>query len=179
MKFPRARFFAVLIGVLLVLPRAAWADSLSIAVTVTCDTTQNRALVRFGYGDAGETPYFATLNDPVYGNLSKRAVTLPGGPEQNEARCKMPDGREVRVIKKDRPPRFSVYVGKSQVIAKDRLFNNVGQGSASDTDLPFGVTVGPEGIRKCYFDLGEDDDVYNLIRQSPSLPSINCDRSDQ
>jgi len=166
----------LLAGIAFMTPHAARADYLSIAVTVTCDQTHNRALVRFGYGDAG-TPYFATFADPAYGPLSKQPTQVKNN-EQDEAKCKLSDGRIVYVKKTSKPSRFNVYVGGKKVVRDHVLFSNVGNGSGLDpVTLPFSVEIGPEGVRVCYFLLREDDWVYQLIDES--APPVDCNEPDE
>lgn len=168
----------------------AYADYLSIAVTVACDKESNMALVRFGYGDDADTPKFAQLADSHYLTLSKAPADLRGGPEQNEASCKMPDGREIKVRKGYAPVvkdgessnlpfhRYSVWVGGIRIIHAEYLSDDYYH-FPSNAPFPFGVTIGAEGFRKCRFQLPEDADAYALTNdeQIKAPIPIACDSS--
>jgi hypothetical protein len=174
----------IVAGLLSVLPNSANADYLSVAVTVTCDHLSNRALVRFGYGDDADNPKFASIADENYRALSIAPPELPGGFEQDEATCVLPDGREVRARKGYGPvfqngtwlnlpfSRFSVWVGKVPIIHAEGLNNN-------DQGFPFGISVGPEGFRMCRYRLADDESVYDLTNDAEHAQPvpIECDGS--
>jgi hypothetical protein len=179
----KLRVFLLLTSFLIVgsflLSKSAQADDLFFYVGVTCDHASNRALVRFGYGDSSEEPVFGNLPTNIDGGLSQLAISRSG---DSDASCTMPDGVEVKVHRylvvtsreADGTPRrakgvYDVSVGQNLIISKedaDRDFR----------PIPFGVIVDKNGYRRCAFELGSDEWVYDLTSSATpgSSVSIRC-----
>ena len=127
----------------------AHADWFQTYVAATCDAASGRGMVRFGYGDADDSPKFAEVDSTVDGGLSHTPVTTYS---KTDASCSFPSGREIKVRyvmgtgdHGDTRGPWSVWVDKIRIIQAD-----------VHEAFPFAVIVEKNGFRKCRFHLAAD-----------------------
>lgn len=151
----------------------AHADWFQTYVAATCDAASGRGMVRFGYGDADDSPKFAEVDSTVDGGLSHTPVTTYS---KTDASCSFPSGREIKVRyvmgtgdHGDTRGPWSVWVDKIRIIQAD-----------VHEAFPFAVIVEKNGFRKCRFHLAADQDLYDLTPTRGPLPAgptpVECDK---